>query len=90
MRNNLKEYKEYIEERAINLADYIIENESTVRDAAKHFNVSKSTVHKDVSLRLKTINRCKYLKVKSILENNKAQRHIRGGFATREKYRKEK
>lgn len=82
--------KEYIEERAIAIADYIIENTSTVRDAAKYYNISKSTVHKDVSVRLKKINRCRYLKVKAVLENNKAERHLRGGIATREKYRKER
>ena len=82
--------KEYIEERAMALADYIIENNCTVRDAAKYFNVSKSTVHKDVSVRLKKVNRCMYLKVKAVLENNKAQRHLRGGMATKEKYRNKK
>ena len=82
--------KDYIEERAISLADYIIQNNCTVREAAKYFNISKSTVHKDVSVRLKKINRCRYLKVKAVLENNKAQRHLRGGIATREKYRKER
>ena len=82
--------KDYIEERTLALADYIIENNCTVRDAAKYFNVSKSTVHKDVSVRLKKVNRCMYLKVKAVLENNKAQRHLRGGMATKEKYRNKK
>ena len=82
--------KDYIEERTLALADYIIENNCTVRDAAKYFNVSKSTVHKDVSVRLKKVNRCMYLKVKAVLENNKALRHLRGGMATKEKYRNKK
>ena len=82
--------KDYIEERTLVLAGYIIENNCTVRDAAKYFNVSKSTVHKDVSVRLKKVNRCMYLKVKAVLENNKAQRHLRGGMATKEKYRNKK
>ena len=78
--------KEYIEERAVALAHYIIENGSTVRDAAKQFNVSKSTVHKDVGMRLKGINKCLYIKVKAVLDKNKSERHIRGGMATKEKY----
>lgn len=75
-----------IEERAVVLAQYIIENKATVRAAARKFGVSKSTVHKDLSERLPTFNRPLYLKVKDVLEENKAQRHIRGGMATREKY----
>lgn len=78
--------KDYIEERAIALAEYIIENGSTVRDTAKHFNVSKSTVHKDVGIRLRGINKCLYVKVKAVLDKNKSERHIRGGLATKEKY----
>jgi len=78
-----------IEERACELAQYIIENKSTVRAAAKHFNVSKSTVHKDLTERLERINRSLYLQVKDVLEVNKAERHIRGGIATRIKYRGE-
>ena len=76
-----------IEERAVLLAQYIIEHKATVRSAAKRFGVSKSTVHKDLSERLPGFNRPLYLQVKQVLEENKAQRHIRGGMATREKYR---
>jgi len=76
-----------IEERACELAVYIIENRTTVREAAKKFGVSKSTVHKDIQERLPLYNRTLYLQVKEILEENKAQRHIRGGIATKRKYR---
>ena len=76
-----------IEERAAALALYLIENRTTVRAAAKKFGISKSTVHKDLSERLPVYNRTLYLQVKEILEENKAQRHIRGGVATRKKYR---
>lgn len=79
--------RENIEERAVALAQYIIEHKATVRAAAKQFGVSKSTVHKDLSERLPTLNRALYLQAKQVLEVNKAQRHIRGGMATREKYR---
>ena len=75
-----------IERRACELAVYIIETQSTVRAAAKKFGVSKSTVHKDLSDRLPQYNRALYLQVKAVLEQNKAERHIRGGLATREKY----
>jgi len=78
--------KDYIEERAITLAEYIIVNGATVRDAAKNFGVSKSTVHKDVGIRLESINKCLYIKVKAVLDKNKSERHIRGGLATKEKY----
>lgn len=81
--------KDYIEERTIEVANYIIENKCTVRAAAKHFNISKSTVHKDVHERLARINRDMYKKCSCVLEKNKAERHIRGGLATREKYRLE-
>jgi len=74
------------EERAIHLAQYIIENNATVRQTAKKFNISKSTVHKDVSERLKTINESLYNNVKAVLEQNKSERHIRGGMATKSKY----
>lgn len=77
-----------IEQRACDLAAYIIENGATVRSAAKHFGISKSTVHKDLSQRLPQCNKGLYRQVRSVLELNKAQRHIRGGMATREKYRK--
>ena len=76
-----------MEERAERLALYIIENRTTVRAAAQKFGISKSTVHKDISERLPQFNRRLYLQVKEILELNKAQRHIRGGIATRKKYR---
>lgn len=69
------------------LALYLIENRTTVRAAAKKFGISKSTVHKDLSERLPVYNRTLYLQVKEILEENKAQRHIRGGLATRRKYK---
>ena len=78
--------KDYIEERAINIAMYIIENDATVRQAAKHFGVSKSTVHKDVSERLEHVNPALASEVRKVLDVNKAERHIRGGLATREKY----
>ena len=78
-----------MEERACELALYLIENRTTVRAAAKKFRVSKSTVHKDLSERLPLYNRTLYLQVKEILEENKAQRHIRGGMATRRKYKGE-
>lgn len=75
-----------IEQRACALAIYIIENAATVRAAAKHFGISKSTVHKDLSQRLPQYNRQLYTQVRKILDINKAQRHIRGGIATRNKY----
>ena len=76
-----------IEERACELAEYIIENKTTVRAAAKKFGVSKSTVHKDLSERLQYINKPLYAQVKAVLDLNKAERHIRGGLATRMKYK---
>lgn len=81
--------RENIEERACELANYIIENSSTVRGTAKRFGISKSTVHKDLTERLSYTNRPLYLQVKELLEYNKAQRHIRGGIATRKKYKGE-
>ena len=75
-----------IEKRACQLAVYMIETGATVRAAAKHFGSSKSTVHKDLTQRLRQYNRVLYEQVRLILEENKAQRHIRGGMATREKY----
>ena len=80
---------ENIEKRACDLAVYIIENRATVRAAAKYYGISKSTVHKDLSERLPYYNHALYLQVKSILEQNKAERHIRGGMATKKKYRGE-
>ena len=79
-----------IDERACELAVYMIETKSTVRAAANHFGISKSTVHKDLSQRLPKCNKALYLQVREILDINKAQRHIRGGIATREKYKNSK
>ena len=76
-----------MEERAERLALYIIENRTTVRAAPAKFGISKSTVHKDISERLPLFNRALYLQVKEVLDVNKAQRHIRGGIATRKKYK---
>lgn len=76
-----------MEERAQELALYIIENKATVRAAAQKFGISKSTVHKDLSERLPVINRALYQQVKAVLDENKAERHIRGGIATRKKYK---
>lgn len=78
-----------IEERAAELALYIIENKATVRAAAVKFGISKSTVHKDLSERLPMFNQPLYLQAKAVLEENKAERHIRGGIATRRKYKGE-
>lgn len=78
-----------MEERCERLAAYILENRTTVRAAAKKFGISKSTVHKDLSERLPMFNRSLYLQVKTVLEENKSQRHIRGGIATRKKYKGE-
>lgn len=79
-----------IEQRACDLAVYIIETGATVRAAAHHFGISKSTVHKDLSQRLPYCNRALYRQVRRILDVNKAQRHIRGGLATKEKYARQK
>ena len=76
-----------IEERACKLAIYIIETGATVRTAAQHFGISKSTVHKDLSQRLPQYNALLYQQVRQVLDKNKAQRHIRGGMATRKKYK---
>jgi len=78
--------KEYIEERALEIGAYIMESNATVRQTAKKFGVSKSTVHKDVSERLEYINPSLAAEVRKVLDANKAERHIRGGLATREKY----
>ena len=80
----------HIEERAVAVAEYIIANNATVRQAAGKFGVSKSTVHKDVSERLAYINPALAKEVRKVLDVNKSERHIRGGLATREKYRHEK
>ena len=76
-----------MEERAQRLALYIIENQTPVRAAAGRFGISKSTVHKDISERLPRFDRPLYLQVKQVLDENKAERHIRGGIATRKKYK---
>ena len=78
--------KDLVEERAARLGEYIVENKATVRAAAKVFGISKSTVHMDVAQRLKNLNPGLYGEVREVLEINKAQRHIRGGLATKEKY----
>ena len=78
--------KNFAENRAAILGEYIVENRATVRAAAAKFNISKSTVHKDVSERLKYNDPVLYRQVKEIMEINKRERHIRGGLATREKY----
>lgn len=78
--------QDFIEKRACDLAVYIIENRTTIRSAAKAFGISKSTVHKDLTQRLAKCNRTLYLQVKQVLEVNKAERHIRGGMATKKKY----
>lgn len=75
-----------IEERAASCAEYIIENQCTVRQAAKKFGVSKSTIHKDVAHRLKYIDNALYNQVKCVLDKNKLERHVRGGQATKNKY----
>lgn len=78
--------KEYIEERAVAIANYIIDHNATVRQTAKKFGISKSTVHKDCVERLKVINPALAIEVRKVLDVNKQERHIRGGIATREKY----
>ncbi len=79
--------REFSDDRAIILGEYIIDTGATVRAAAKVFKISKSTVHKDVTERLYYIDRVLYRQVKEVLEKNKSERHIRGGLATRRKYR---
>ncbi|ONI45152.1 sporulation transcriptional regulator SpoIIID [Candidatus Epulonipiscioides gigas] len=78
--------KPYIEERAVKAANFIISKNATVREAAKQFGISKSTVHKDVTERLEKINPQLAMEARQILELNKAERHLRGGLATKEKY----
>lgn len=79
-----------IEERAVALAHYIIDSKDTVRGTAKKFGISKSTVHKDLSQRLEKINPSLFTQVRCVLDENKAERHIRGGLATKKKYEKMK
>ncbi len=76
-----------VEERAVELGRYIVDNNATVRQTAKQFGISKSTVHMDVSKRLPWLSPLLYEQVRAVLEENKAQRHIRGGMATKEKYK---
>lgn len=78
--------KDYIEERAVEVANYIVENGATVRQTAKQFRISKSTVHKDVAERLLQVNPTLAAQARKVLDMNKSERHIRGGMATREKY----
>ena len=78
--------KSYIEERAVEIAKYIIDNNATVRQTAKQFGISKSTVHKDVTERLSQVNPTLAREARKVLDVNKSERHIRGGLATREKY----
>ena len=78
--------KTYIEERAVEIANYIIENKATVRQAARQFGISKSTVHKDVTERLAQINPALAAETRKVIDVNKSERHIRGGMATKEKY----
>jgi len=77
-----------MEDRACELGNYIVEHKTTVRAVAKRFGLSKSSVHKDVTARLYWIDRRLYEQVRLVLEENKRERHLRGGAATREKYRK--
>lgn len=78
--------KGYIEERAIKMAQYIVDEGATVRQTAKAFGISKSTVHKDVTQRLTRINPALAAEARKVLDVNKSERHIRGGLATKEKY----
>ncbi len=78
--------KDYMEERVLKTAEYIIEYGATVRDTAKKYGISKSTVHKDVTERLTQINPTLAREARKVLDTNKSERHIRGGMATREKY----
>lgn len=78
--------RDYIEERAVEIANYIIESKATVRQAARKFGISKSTVHKDITERLLQINPSLASEARRVLDTNKSERHIRGGMATKEKY----
>ena len=80
--------KPFVRERCETLAEFVIETGATVRHTAHHFGISKSTVHKDLTVRLKYINKSLHSDVKKILDINKSERHIRGGEATRIKYMK--
>ncbi len=78
--------KDYIEERAVNVAHFIINNNATVRETAKKFGISKSTIHKDITERLTKINPALAADARKVMDINKQERHIRGGMATKEKY----
>ena len=78
--------KNYIEQRVLEIANYCLNNNATVRESAKRFGISKSTVHKDITERLPELNHELYEEVKKVLETNKAERHLRGGEATKRKY----
>jgi putative DeoR family transcriptional regulator (stage III sporulation protein D) len=80
--------RDYIAERVINISNYIVNNKATVRQAAKCFGVSKSTVHQDVTKKLEKIDRSLAKQVRKVLDINKEERHIRGGLATKSKYQK--
>ncbi|MCL2816983.1 MAG: sporulation transcriptional regulator SpoIIID [Clostridiales bacterium] len=82
--------QDYIQKRVLEISDYILESQATVRQTATVFGVSKSTVHKDVTERLPQINEMVALRVRDILDNNKAERHLRGGEATKKKYKTQK
>ena len=84
---NYDVYRSQIEERAVTIAKYIIEVNATVRQAAKEFGVSKSTVHKDVTCRLRRLDTALWRQVMAVLDKNKKERHLRGGEATRRKYK---
>ena len=79
--------KDNLEKRACELAVYMIETNATVRSCAKHFGISKSTVHKALTERLRQCNRALYVQVREVLDKNKQERHIRGGMATKKKYK---
>ena len=83
----MRKQVELLEDRCVKLGEYILEHKATVRSTAKAFGISKSTVHKDVTERLSAYNHSLYLDVKKVLDFNKQERHIRGGLATKEKYR---
>lgn len=78
---------DFLDERTIDIGTYISENNATVRAAAKHFGISKSTVHKDITERLKKLNPQLAGEVRLVLDKNKSERHLRGGMATRKKYK---
>ena len=84
---SLNQYSDSKEERCVILGEYIVENNATVRSTAKQFGISKSTVHQDITVKLEKVNKPLYEKVKAVLDKNKQERHIRGGEATKRKYK---